>query len=105
MNTQLMLKPSSLMQGIKMKEFGNIYLFAFASDLQAKLEKLLEKKKTDLLNSEEEAELAGILELQRIFTFINAQLASQAKWCPLNPDNWFDDEPDSSANTATLQNT
>ena len=104
MNAQLMLKPSSLMQGMKIKEFGNIYLFAFTSDLQARLENMLDKKKTDLLNSDEEAELAGILELQRIFTFINAQLANQAKWCPIDPDNWYDDEPDTFANTATLQN-
>lgn len=105
MNAQLMVKPSSLIQRIEMKEFGNIYLFRFNRDLQARLEKLLKKNQTNLLTSDEQAELAGIAELQRIFTFINAQLATQAKWCPINSDNWLEDEPDFSANTATLQNT
>lgn len=106
MNTQLMISPSSLMpEGIKMQEFGNIYLFRFTNKLQTRLEKLLEKKKTDLLTPEEEAEFTGICELERIFTFINAHLSTKAKWCPINPDSWFDDEPDISVSIATPQNT
>lgn len=106
MTAQLMVKPSSLMHsGIKMREFGNIHLFRFTKELQTRMEELLERRKADLLTPEEEAEYTGICELDRIFTFINAQLANQAKWCPINADNWFDDEPDTSANTATPQNT
>ena len=73
MNTQLMVKPSSLMpQGIKMVEFGNIYLFRFTDELQSRMEELLERKKVDLLTADETPELAGIIELSGIFTLINA---------------------------------
>lgn len=106
MNSQLMVKPSSLINsGIKMVEFGNIHLFRFTDELQSRIEELLERKKVGILTPEEDAEYAGISELERIFTFINAQLSTQAKWCPINPDNWLEDEPDTSASTATPQNT
>ncbi len=95
MNTQLMVKPSSLMpQGLKMVEFGNIYLFRFTDDLQSRMEELLERKKVDLLTADEIPELAGIIELSRIFTLINAQLSTQAKWCPIALDNLYDNEQD-----------
>jgi hypothetical protein len=35
---------------------------------------LSEKKKAGLLTTEEDAELAGILELDRIFTLLNAKI-------------------------------
>ncbi|QLE54888.1 hypothetical protein [Nostoc sp. TCL26-01] len=83
MTTQLMIQPSSLMSsGIRMSEFGDIYLFKFTDELQSRFEELLEKKKADTLTSEEEAEYVGISELERIFTLINAQLAAKSKWCP-----------------------
>ena len=104
MNTQLMVKPSSLMpQGIKMVEFGNIYLFRFTDELQSRMEELLEIKKVDLLTADETPELAGIIELSGIFTLINAQLSTQAKWCPIALDNLYDNELNISANTVTLQ--
>jgi hypothetical protein len=106
MNTQLMVKPSSLMHaGIKMSEFGNISLFRFTDQIQSRMEELLERKKLDLLTDEEVAELAGITELSQIFTFINAQLSTQAKWCPIKLDNLYDNEQNTSVNTATPQNT
>jgi hypothetical protein len=106
MTTQLMVQPSSLMSsGIRMSEFGDIYLFKFTSELQSRLEELLEKKKANLLTPEEEAEYAGISELERIFTLINAQLASKSKWCPTKLEDLYDNEPDTSVNTATPQNT
>ncbi|GCL39119.1 hypothetical protein H6F47_14625 [Sphaerospermopsis sp. FACHB-1094] len=83
MITQLMVQPSSLISsGMKMSEFGDIYLFKFTDELQSRFEELLEKKKADLLTPEEEAEYVGISELQRIFTLINAQIAAKSKWCP-----------------------
>lgn len=83
MTPQLMVHPSALMSsGIRMSEFGNIYLFRFTDELQSRFEELLEKKKADLLTPEEEAEYAGISELERIFTLINAQLAAKSKCCP-----------------------
>ena len=79
MTTQLMVQPSSLISaGMKMSEFGNIYLFRFTDELQSRFEELLDKKKADTLTLEEEAEYTGISELQRIFTLINAQLAAKS---------------------------
>lgn len=88
MTTQLMLQPSSLISsGMKMSEFGNIYLFRFTEELQVRFEELLTKKKADSLTPEEDAEYVGISELQRIFTLINAQLAAKSKWCPNQLDD------------------
>ncbi|MBD2363859.1 hypothetical protein H6G36_22180 [Anabaena minutissima FACHB-250] len=88
MTTQLMVQPSSLISsGIKMSEFGDIYLFKFTDELQSRFEELLEKKKADALTPEEEAEYIGISELERIFTLINAQLAAKSKWCPNQLEN------------------
>lgn len=89
MTPQLMVQPSVLMSsGIKMSEFGNIYLFRFNDDLQSRFEELLEKRKTNQLTPEEAAEYAGISELQQIFTLINAQLATKSKWCPIQLEDW-----------------
>jgi hypothetical protein len=40
-------------QGLKMVEFGNIYLFRFTDELQFRMEELLERKKLDLLTVDE----------------------------------------------------
>ena len=83
MTPQLMIQPSSLMrEGVELREFGNIYLFRFTSELQSRFEQLLAKKKTDSLSVDEEAEYAGLSELERVFTLINAQLATKSQWCP-----------------------
>lgn len=87
MTPQLMVQPSTLMaSGIQMREFGDVYLFQFSDELQSRFEVLLDKKKLRQLSSEETAEYAGITELQRIFTLINAQLAAKSRWCPIQPD-------------------
>jgi hypothetical protein len=106
MTPQLMVQPSALMSsGIKMSEFGNIYLFRFNNKLQSRFEELLEKRKTNQLTPEEEVEYAGISELQRIFTLINAQLATKSKWCPTQLENLYDNELDTSVNTVIPPNT
>jgi hypothetical protein len=105
MTPQLMVNPSSLMNsGIEMREFGNIYLFSFTEQLQTRFEELLAKKKTNSLSSEEEAEYRGISELERIFTLINAQIATKSQWCPSQLENLSDEEPNISANTAIPPN-
>lgn len=105
MTPQLMVQPSALMtSGVQIREFGDVYLFRFSDELQSRFETLLDKKKTDMLSSEEDAEYAGITELQRIFTLINAQLAAKSKWCPTQPDSQSGSEPNSVANTATPPN-
>ncbi len=88
MIVESMVKPSSLLtDGICLQEFGNIHLFRFTNQLQDRLEVLLEKSKLGTLTPEEATEWAGITELSRIFTFINAELAAKAQWCPTQFDN------------------
>ncbi|WP_236739072.1 hypothetical protein [[Phormidium ambiguum] IAM M-71] len=70
-----MVQPSSWVEsGIKISQVRNLNLFKFTDELQSRLDELVEKNKNRLLNSEEEAELTGILELDRIFTLINARI-------------------------------
>lgn len=52
-------------------------LFKFTEELQERLEQLSDKNKAGLLTGEEEAELTGILELDRIFTLINARIIAE----------------------------
>lgn len=78
MNTQIMIQPSSLLpDGIEIKQVNNFNLFKFTEDLQARSDELLERNKSGLLTPEEAAELAGISELSRIFTLINAMIIAQ----------------------------
>lgn len=79
MITQIMVQPSSWVEsGIKIDKVKELNLFKFTDELQSRLEELNEKKKAGLLTSEEEAELAGILELDRIFTLLNARIIAEA---------------------------
>ncbi len=79
MTTKSIINPSSLVsKGIQISQVDNLNLFKFTDELQSRMEELLEKKKADLLTPEELAELAAILELDRIFTLINAKVIAQA---------------------------
>jgi hypothetical protein len=100
-----MVQPSSLLnQGIGVVRAGNIKLFRFSPILQARSDELLERRKSGSLTPGEEAELAGISDLSRIFTFINAQLAADAKWCPTHLEDMYEKEPDISVSTVTPPN-
>ncbi len=79
MITQMMVQPSFWVDsGIKLSKIRDVYLFKFTEELQSRLEELSQKKKAGLLTSEEDAELAGILELDRIFTLLNAKIISES---------------------------
>jgi hypothetical protein len=79
MVTQIMVQPSSWVEsGIKLSKVRDLNLFKFTDELQARLDNLAEKKKSEKLAEEEEAELAGILELDRIFTLLNARIIAEA---------------------------
>lgn len=79
MITQLMVQPSSWVEsGIKISKVRNLHLFKFTDELQFRLDVLSEKKKAGLLTSEEDAELTGILELDRIFTLLNAKIIAES---------------------------
>jgi hypothetical protein len=79
MITQMMVQPSSWVEsGIKISKVRNLNLFKFTDELQFRLDELSEKNKAGLLTLEEEAELAGILELDRIFTLLNARIIAES---------------------------
>lgn len=79
MNAQMMVQPSFWVEsGIKISKVRNFNLFKFTDELQSRLEELSENKKAEILTTEEEAELAGILELDRIFTLLNAKIIAHS---------------------------
>jgi hypothetical protein len=53
------------------------YLFKFSDELQSKLDGLNQQRKLSSLTEGEEAELEGILELDRIFTLLNAKIIAE----------------------------
>ena len=70
-----MIEPSSwLRSGVTVERTDGINLIKFTSELHTRLEELLEKRKANLLTPGEEVEYAGISELERILTFVNAKL-------------------------------
>ncbi|PSB17408.1 hypothetical protein C7B61_15890 [filamentous cyanobacterium CCP1] len=79
MNAQLMIQPSSFIDaGIQIKPVRGLFLFKFSEDLQERLENLNEKKRESSLTPDEEVELTGILELDRIFTLLNAKVIGES---------------------------
>ena len=79
MMTQVMIQPSYWIEsGIKISKVRNLNLFKFTSELQSRLEELADKNKAGMLTTTEESELAGILELDRIFTLLNAKIIAES---------------------------
>ncbi len=79
MITQTMVQPSSWIEsGIKLQKMRGLNLFKFTDELQERLETLIDRQKTNLLTPEETAELAGITELDRIFTLMNARIIAES---------------------------
>ncbi len=78
MNAQLMIKPSSFIDtGIQVQLVRGLLLFKFSEFLQERLESLNEKQREEQLTPDETVELAGILELDRIFTLLNAKIIAE----------------------------
>jgi hypothetical protein len=79
MITQTMVQPSSWVEvGIEIQKVRGLNLFKFTNELQARLETLIDRQKADSLSQIETAELAGISELDRIFTLINARIIAES---------------------------
>lgn len=79
MNAQLMIKPSSFIDtGIQVQLVRGLLLFKFSEFLQERLESLNEKQRKEQLTPDETVELAGILELDRIFTLLNAKIIAES---------------------------
>jgi hypothetical protein len=79
MITQTMVQPSSWIEGgIEIQKIRGLNLFKFTDELQLQLETLIERQKASLLTPEETAELAGITELDRILTLMNAHIIAES---------------------------
>lgn len=75
----VVIKPSSwLTTGIRVEKVNNLNLFKFTEELGLHMQELLDKKKADLLTPEEAAELEAIGELDMIFSYVNATIASRS---------------------------
>lgn len=75
--TIVLTKPSNLLHEMRIERVNHWNLFKFSDSLQDRMEDLLERGKADALTLTEMAELDSIGELDRIFTHINAMIASQ----------------------------
>lgn len=79
MITQMMVQPSSwVATGIKITKVRELHLFKFTDELQLRLNQLNQRQKAEALTLDEVAELAGILELDRIFTLLNAKVIADS---------------------------
>lgn len=77
------LQPSRLLTAhLQMALQDGVILFHLTEAAQARVEDLLTRRKEAGLSEAEEAELAAFGELDRIFTYINAQLALAAGYTP-----------------------
>ena len=78
MLTQTMVQPSSWVStDIRLEKVRGRYLYKFSDVLKMRLHDLNERLKDDRISEEERAELAGILDLDQIFTYLNAQLIAE----------------------------
>jgi hypothetical protein len=74
MITELMMQPSSWVEtGITIETVRGIKLFKFTEALQERFEELINLYKQNQLTNEQDAELKGLTELDRIFTLLNAR--------------------------------
>jgi hypothetical protein len=74
-----MVQPSSWVEeSIQIKNVRGLNLFKFSDVLQSRLEVLINRQKDNVLTPEEAAELAGITELDRIFTLMNARIIAES---------------------------
>ncbi len=72
-----LLKPSAFIpKGLKVQQINNLTLFKFTDELGERMQTLLDQKKADTLTPEESLELEAIGELDEIFSYINAVIAS-----------------------------
>lgn len=79
MITQTMVQPSTwIANNIQLQTVRGLNLFKFTDELQERLETLIDRQKNNYLTPEETAELAGITELDRIFTMMNARIIAES---------------------------
>jgi hypothetical protein len=78
MITQTMVQPSFWIEGgVEIQKVRGLNLFKFTHEIQVRLESLIDRQKCNLLTPAETNELAGITELDRIFTLMNARIIAE----------------------------
>lgn len=79
MVAEFMVQPSTWIErGITTQLVRGLRLFKFTEELQTRFEELIELHKNQQLGEEQEAELKGLQELDRIFTLLNARSIAEA---------------------------
>lgn len=79
----IVLQPSRLLAThLQMEQQEGGMVFKLTEAAQGRLEDLLIRRKEVGLSAEEQADLDALGELDRIFTYINAQLALAAGYAP-----------------------
>lgn len=79
MVAEFMVQPSSwIEQGITIQTVRGLRLYKFTDELQLRFEELIDLYKAQSLVPEQEAELRGLQELDRIFTLLNAKFIADA---------------------------
>jgi hypothetical protein len=74
-----MIQPSYFIDaGIQIKLVRGLSLFKFSEALQERLESLNEKQRESQLTPNGAVELTGILELDRIFTLLDAKIIAES---------------------------
>ena len=77
--TATLIKPSILLpEGLRLERTPTVMLFKFTEELGERMQVLLDKKKGVGLTPEEALELATIAELDEIFSYANASIASES---------------------------
>ena len=74
-----MIQPSAFIDSdIQITQVRGLSLFKFSDALQDRLASLNEQQRQASLSAEEQTELTGILELDRIFTLLNAKIIAES---------------------------
>ena len=98
---QQMQRPSSwVMDEVSINPNDRFKMLTFSSTLQDRLNGLLEQRKSVDLTEQEEAEMAGLLELNKILSVVNTKLAMNLWQSTTSPDSLSENVLDIAANIA-----
>jgi hypothetical protein len=98
---QVMQQPSFwVMDQVSVNPGDRFRMFSFQPELQSRLEVLLEIHRSAKLTEDEMAEMHGLLELNKILSFVNTKLATELWQSATSPGNWSENERVGGVNTA-----
>ncbi len=98
---QTMEQPSFwVMDQVTVNPDDRFRMFSFMPSLQERLEHLLEQHRSIGLSEDEMAEMQGILELNKILSFVNTKLATELWQSATLSDKWSENAPVDNVNIA-----